>query len=295
MFEKNVYSMTGFGSGSHTIESTTIRFEIKSVNNRGLKVNVRSRPSIGTYEKPLRDLIGTKISRGSVDVNISINRESAIDNSLEVETIATNTIEAIHNIAGKIGLAQDLTAKDIFLIPGIFDNKSHDAVTEEEWESILKCANEALAQLMEMRKIEGEATASRLLELVQPVEIFRTEAIKIAPNVVERQMEKLKNRLNELDSIRPCDEQALEREVAFFADKVDINEEMDRLESHLSQFRSTISTGGEIGKRIDFLTQEILREINTTASKANDKEITTFAVNAKMAVEKIKEQAANME
>lgn len=287
--------MTGFGSGSHTIESTTIRFEIKSVNNRGLKINVRSRPSIGTYEKPLRDLIGTKISRGSVDINISINRESAIDNSLEVETIATNTVEAIHNIAGKIGLAQDLTAKDIFLIPGIFDNKSHDAVTEEEWASILKCANEALAQLMEMRQIEGEATASRLLELVQPVEVFRTEAIKIAPNVVERQMEKLKNRLNELDSIRPCDEQALEREVAFFADKVDINEEMDRLESHLSQFRSTISTGGEIGKRIDFLTQEILREINTTASKASDKDITTFAVNAKMAVEKIKEQAANME
>ena len=295
MFEKNVYSMTGFGSGSHTIESTTIRFEIKSVNNRGLKINVRSRPSIGTYEKPLRDLIGTKISRGSVDINISINRESAIDNSLEVETIATNTVEAIHNIAGKIGLAQDLTAKDIFLIPGIFDNKSHDAVTEEEWASILRCANEALAQLMEMRQIEGEATASRLLELVQPVEVFRTEAIKIAPNVVERQMEKLKNRLNELDSIRPCDEQALEREVAFFADKVDINEEMDRLESHLSQFRSTISTGGEIGKRIDFLTQEILREINTTASKASDKDITTFAVNAKMAVEKIKEQAANME
>ena len=295
MFEKNVYSMTGFGSGSHTIESTTIRFEIKSVNNRGLKINVRSRPSIGTYEKPLRDLIGTKISRGSVDINISINRESAIDNSLEVETIATNTVEAIHNIAGKIGLAQDLTAKDIFLIPGIFDNKSHDAVTKEEWASILRCANEALAQLMEMRQIEGEATASRLLELVQPVEVFRTEAIKIAPNVVERQMEKLKNRLNELDSIRPCDEQALEREVAFFADKVDINEEMDRLESHLSQFRSTISTGGEIGKRIDFLTQEILREINTTASKASDKDITTFAVNAKMAVEKIKEQAANME
>ncbi len=295
MFEKTVYSMTGFGSGSRTIESTTIHFEIKSVNNRGLKVNVRSRPSIGTYEKPLRDLIGKKISRGSVDVNISISRESTIDNSLEVESIAKNTVDAIHNIASKIGIAQDLTAKDIFLIPGIFDNKSHDAVTEEEWENILKCATEALAQLIEMRQIEGEATARRLLELVQPVEVFRTQAIKIAPNVVERQMEKLKNRLSELDTIRPCDEQALEREVAFFADKVDINEEMDRLESHLSQFRSTISTGGEIGKRIDFLTQEILREINTTASKANDKDITTFAVNAKMAVEKIKEQAANME
>lgn len=295
MSEKPVYSMTGFGSSSHTIDSTTIRFEIKSVNNRGLKVNVRSRPSIGTYEKALRDMIGKKIRRGSVDVNIAITRDTAIENSLEIETIAKNTVAVLHDIADKAGIARDLSAKDLLLIPGIFENKNHDAVTEEEWEGITGCAEEALSQLMEMRHTEGEVTANRLLDLVLPVENFRNEALKIAPAVVARQMEKLKNRLSELESIRPCDEQSLEREVAFFADKVDINEEMDRLESHLCQFRSTISKGGEIGKRIDFITQEILREINTTASKANDKEITTFAVEAKVAVEKVKEQAANME
>ncbi len=295
MFEQPVYSMTGFGSSSYSCDSTTIRFEIKSVNNRGLKINVRSRPSIGIYEKDLRDLISNRISRGSVDINISINRESAIENSLEVETIAKNTVTTIHAIAEKIGISCDLSAKDIFQIPGIFDNKTHEAVTEDEWEWIMQCAKESLDQLMEMRHTEGEVTANRLLELVAPVEIFRTEALKIAPDVVQRQMTKLQSRLDDLESIRPCDEQSLEREVAFFADKVDINEEMDRLESHLSQFRSTITKGGEIGKRIDFITQEILREINTTASKANDKEITKFAVEAKMAVEKVKEQAANME
>ena len=295
MFEKPVFSMTGFGSSQYSAGATTIRFEIKSVNNRGLKINIRSRPSIGTYEKALRDLVSEKIIRGSVDINISINRESALENSLEVETVARNTIDAIHAIAGKIGIAQDLSARDIFMIPGIFENKNHDAVSEEEWAGILHCAQESLTGLMEMRRTEGDATAKRLLELVKPVETFRNEAIKIAPNVVARQMEKLKNRLNELESIRPCDEQSLEREVAFFADKVDINEEMDRLASHLSQFRTTIEKGGEIGKKIDFITQEILREINTTASKANDKNITTFAVEAKMAVEKVKEQAANME
>ncbi len=295
MFDKPVYSMTGFGSSSLTVSTTTILFEIKSVNNRGLKVNIRSRPSIGSYEKILRDMISDKISRGSVDINISLTREVALETSLEMETTARNTINAIHNIAEKIGIAKDLTAKDIFMIPGIFDTKSHDAVDESEWAGVVKCAEEAIAELMEMRNTEGEATANKLLELVIPVETFRAAALKIAPDVVSRQMEKLKTRLSELDTIRPCDEQSLEREVAFFADKVDINEEMDRLESHLSQYRSTISNGGEIGKRLDFLTQEILREINTTASKANDKQITTFAVDAKMAVEKIKEQAANME
>ena len=295
MFANTIYSMTGFGAGSEIISATTIRFEIKSVNNRGLKINIRSRPSIGTHEKELRDMITSKLKRGSVDINIALNRENILENSLGIENTARNTIEAINTIADKIGIAQDLSAKDILLIPGIFDNRSIDSISTEEWETILICADKSLQQLLHMREIEGKATAQRLLELVKPVKTFREEALKIAPEVVKKQMEKLQNRLAELESIRPCDEQSLEREVAFFADKVDINEEMDRLESHLSQFNKTIEKGGEIGKRIDFITQEILREINTTASKANDKRITSFAVEAKMAVEKIKEQAANLE
>ncbi len=295
MFDKPVHSMTGFGTSSFTLDTTMIRFEIKSVNNRGLKINVRSRPSLGTYEKELRDLIGTKLHRGSVDINISLSREAIIENTLEIESIATSTITAINNIAAKLGIKQDLSAKDILLIPGIFDNRNTDGISEEEWNSILNSAQQALTELMGMRQTEGEITARRLLDLVEPVETFRNEAIKIAPAVVARQMERLKARLNELESIRPCDEQALEREITFFADKVDINEEMDRLKSHLGQFRNTLTKGGEIGKRIDFIAQEMLREINTTASKANDKGITSFAVEAKMAVEKIKEQAANLE
>ncbi|MBN2714088.1 MAG: DUF1732 domain-containing protein, partial [Planctomycetes bacterium] len=191
----------------------------------------------------------------------------------------------------------DLSISDLVHIPGLFDTGTECTINEDEWKVVEQAAQAAIEQVVEMRKNEGNATAESLLELIQPIEDFSVSAREAAPGVIERFRERITARIEELrkSGIDTGDRNALEREVCLFADRADINEEMDRLTSHISQFRQAIESGGEIGKRLEFLAQEFLREVNTTASKANDTAIVTKAVDAKLAVEKIKEQSANIE
>lgn len=292
---KPVFSMTGFGMGAAENEHATVRVELRSVNNRGQKLGVRARPGLGVYEKDLRDLIGDRLLRGSIDVTVNLSRKLSLDAAPLLEETAAAAIHTLRALADKLGLSDNLTARDLLEIPGIFDAGLDESVTEEEWPLVQQALQLALKQMTQMRQAEGAATAGRLLEIVQAVEEFRVNARSRAPEVVEKQRLKLRERLAELQEVRDADHAALERELLFFADRADINEEMDRLTSHVAQFRQTIENGGEIGKRLDFLAQEMLREVNTTASKANDLQLTKLAVDAKMAVEKIKEQAANLE
>ena len=288
--------MTGFGAGCAENEHATARVEIRSVNNRGSKLSVRSRPSLGAAEKNLRDIVNLQLQRGSIDVTVGLTRKLSLEQAPLLYEMAEAAIGTLRAIAGKLGLEDNLSARDLLLVPGLFGTDISESITAEEWPLIEQALNQALAQMAEMRRSEGEATAARLLEILQAIEDFRLAAMEFAPEVVQRQRQRLRERLAELEvSGRQADEQSLVRELLFFADRADINEEMDRLSSHVAQFRQLLASGGEVGKRLDFLTQEMLREVNTTASKANDLRITSGAVEAKMAVEKIKEQAANLE
>lgn len=296
MPDKPINSMTGFGAGCAENEHATARVEIRSVNNRGSKLSVRSRPSLGAAEKNLRDIVNLQLQRGSIDVTVGLTRKLSLEQAPLLYEMAEAAIGTLRAIAGKLGLEDNLSARDLLLVPGLFGTDISESITAEEWPLIEQALNQALAQMAEMRRSEGEATAARLLEILQAIEDFRLAAMEFAPEVVQRQRQRLRERLAELEvSGRQADEQSLERELLFFADRADINEEMDRLSSHVAQFRQLLASGGEVGKRLDFLTQEMLREVNTTASKANDLRITSGAVEAKMAVEKIKEQAANLE
>lgn len=290
-----VYSMTGFGLGTAENEHASARVELRSVNNRGQKLGVRARPALGVYEKDLRDSIAGQLLRGSIDVTINLTRKLSPDATPMLGETAAAAISTIRALAAKLGLADNLAARDLLDIPGLFDAGLDESLSEEEWPLVQASLTTALSQMAAMRQAEGAATAQRLLEILQAVEDFRVNAQARAPEVVERQRQKLRDRLGELPEVRDCDSAALERELLFFADRADINEEMDRLTSHVAQFRQTVEKGGEVGKRLDFLAQEMLREVNTTASKANDLQLTKLAVDAKMAVEKIKEQAANLE
>ena len=290
-----VYSMTGFGDGAATTDAFSVRVEIRAVNNRGSKISFRSRPPLNAYEKNLRDLISERLQRGSIDVNVTLNRHLDPEIGGQIEETARGAVATIRAIAKKLGLAGEVTVSDLLAIPGLFSESLNEPVTAEEWPAIERAAREALDKLCAMRAAEGRATADRLLEILKPVEDFQKLARERAPLVVERQREKLMARLAELGEVRDVDQQSLEREMVFYADHVDINEEMDRLASHAAQFRATLAQGGEIGKRLEFLAQEFLREVNTTASKANDLTITAAAVDAKTAVEKLKEQTANIE
>jgi uncharacterized protein (TIGR00255 family) len=289
--------MTGFGAGVFETADAgaTARVEIRAVNNRGAKISIRSRPALNEYEKKLRDLIAEHLQRGSIDVYVSVTRQIDAGAGAALAANARALITAIRAAADELNLAGSLTVSDLLHLPGLFGESFNAPLSEAEWEAIAAATALALEQHCAMRETEGAATAARLLEIVQQLDDFRALAREHAPQVVARQREKLQNYLAEIGAARDVDKQSVEREIVFFADRADINEELDRLASHCQQFRDTLAKGGEVGKRLEFLAQEFLREVNTTASKANDLTITAAAVEAKTAVEKLKEQTANLE
>lgn len=294
---QTIRSMTGFGAGTAETDRVSARVEIKCVNNRGLKIAVKSRPGLGALEKNLRDLIAAEIKRGSVDVFVGLTRKVDAAHPPCNAELARSLVAGVRSLAAGLGIDDALTARDLLLIPGLFDDSAYAPAEEGEWPALEQAAAAALRQVAAMRLVEGAATASSVAELAGELATFEAEARRLAPLVVEKARERLRARLEEIcpGGVRQADEQSLERELCFFADKADINEELDRLQSHLAQFKGLLEKGGEVGKRLEFLAQEFLREINTSASKANDVGIVSRAVEAKLAVEKIKEQAANLE
>ncbi|MDR3211833.1 MAG: YicC family protein [Planctomycetota bacterium] len=290
-----IYSMTGFGAAAAERDGARVRIEIKTVNNRGLKINIRSRPSLGMGEKIIRDRLNQVLARGSVEVFVFYERPIAGSGIIRLEN-ARGIVESLRRLASELDLPDNLTARDLPLIPGIFDNSAEDPLEESEITLVEEALALALAQVQQMRLTEGEKLAAILTALTEPLVEFVTRTRAAAPLAMERSKQRLQERLEDLrpQGLSNFDSQALERELCLIAEKADIHEELDRLESHLGQYRDTLSRGGEMGKRLDFLAQEFLREINTTASKSNATEIIQWAVQAKLTVEKIKEQAANL-
>lgn len=293
---ETIHSMTGFGAGTVEEGGLSVRVEIKCVNNRGVKLSVRSRPSLGVCEKNLRDLVTERLSRGSIDVYVAYERRTVGAACPIRAEAAREAVVGLRRLAAELGLEDNLSARDLAPIPGVFEYSAEEPATKTEWGIIEKAVRTALDQVSSMRRAEGLRLAEILGGLAQPLDDFVAMAISAAPLALERSRERLRSRLIELcpNGFSPADSQALEREMCLIADKADIREELDRLASHISQYRKALCRGGEIGKHVEFLAQEFLREINTAASKINDTEIIQEAVKAKLAVEKIKEQSANL-
>ena len=293
---KPINSMTGFGVGAAESGGLTVRVEIKCVNNRGMKLSVRSRPSLGVCEKNLRDLVTERLTRGSIDVYVNFERlGESVACAIRADA-AREAVAGLRRLAAELGLPDTLSASDLAAIPGVFEHSAEEPATPEEWVVIELAVMQALDQVCEMRRVEGGKLAGILAGLADPLDAFLEKTNAIAPAALERSRDKLRARLEEIvpAGFTAADHQALEREMCLIAEKADVREELDRLASHLGQYRNALAKGGEIGKRIEFLAQEFLREINTTASKTNDTEIVQEAVKAKLAVEKIKEQCANL-
>lgn len=292
-----IHSMTGFGAGAAEADGLVARVEVRAVNHRGMKLNVRSRPGLGPLERNLRNSVRDNLKRGAVDVYVTVIRPVDPEHLPVREDVARAVAAALRHLGAELDLAGELQVGHLVQVPGLFDTAGEECLNEDEWPAVEQALQQALDQVLAMRLAEGMATAAVLDDLVQPIADFAQEARNIAPAVVERQRDRLTARLEDLRAtgIDTGDRQALEREVCFFADRADINEELDRLGSHVDQYCGLLKKGGEIGKRLEFLAQEFLREINTCASKANDTGIVSKAIDAKLAVEKIKEQAANIE
>ena len=296
--------MTGYGQGSASGERHQVSVSLRSVNGRFLDLVVRLDESYRGLESPLRALLEGQLRRGRVEVNVDVRPLQALPARV---TIQTGVVEALHrawhDLADRGLVASELTLGDLLRLPEVVSIQLEtDQMGEAEQALALAAAHTALLQLVEAREQEGEQLArilgERLAELVQAAAKLRARA----PAVREDLRASLERRLQELLVPRPghadaraVDEVRLAQEVALLVERGDVTEELDRLDAHLAHFGELLSADGSLGKRLDFLSQEILRELNTVGSKCRDAEMARTVLDAKVLCEQLREQVQNVE
>lgn len=289
-------SMTGFGRGEFQNNGMEFRVEIKTVNHRYIDVFIKVPRQISFLEDKIREVLTKSISRGKID--IFVNFDCFGENKKEVlfdEYLADAYIDAIRKMKEKYNLRDDVSISLISKFPDILKVEKVDENEEELWEVLKVALNDAISSLIRMREKEGIELKKSLLEKLVIIEEQLVFIKKRAPEVVKEYKIRLENRINELLEQKPIDEYRIATEVAVFADRCSIDEEIVRLSSHILQFRNTLDLVQPIGRKLDFIIQEMNREINTIGSKANDLKITRNVVEVKGEIEKIREQAQNIE
>lgn len=291
-----IRSMTGFGRGEISQDGKEFTVEIKTVNHRYSDIFIKIPRQISFLEDRVRELVGKGISRGKIDVFITYNNYS--DDSKFVtfdEQLAKAYLSAVESLRDKFALADDISVSLISKFPDVLKVEQAQEDEEQLW-SLLKLAVEnAVSSLIRMRQTEGEGLKKALLERADVIESMVAEISRRAPEVPKEYKAKLSERIKELLDQQTVDESRLAMEVALFADRCSIDEELVRLTSHLSQFRQILGMDQPVGRKLDFLVQEMNREINTIGSKANDLVITKLVVDVKSEIEKIREQVQNIE
>jgi uncharacterized protein (TIGR00255 family) len=290
-------SMTGFGRGVVADANFSITVELKTVNNRFLDVALRLSGELQPLESVVKRQITNRLSRGRVDVYLNYERNDEVTYELNRPLIA-GYLSALRQMQEDFNLAGEPDLNVIARLPNVLQSRKDD-LSQEFIVGVEKAINSALDDLEKMRENEGLMLKDELLFRLNEIE-NRLPAIEAeAGNVTEEYRLRLTKRINELlaksDSQIEIDQARLAQEVAFLADRCDISEEIQRLKSHLEQFRQILNEEKEVGKRLDFLTQELNREANTIASKTNNLTIKENALVIKSEVEKIREQVQNVE
>ena len=291
-----IKSMTGYGSAKGTVEGIEVCVELKSVNNKFLDTSVRLPRNFLFAEETIKSAVMSHISRGKVDVFVTVDTSMADDMIVRVnEPLLKGYIEALESISKEYGLPNDITAMSVSRFPDVLNVEKKEVDADAGAEGIRIIAEQALCDFDGMRIREGaklkEDVLSKLETIEKLVGIIETES----PKTVEEYREKLKQKLFEVLGTTDIDETRIITEAAIFADKVAVDEETVRLHSHMAQLRSMLDGGSPIGRKIDFLLQEFNREANTTGSKCQNAEIAHVVVNLKSEIEKIREQIQNIE
>ncbi len=292
------YSMTGFGRGEKIFDTRRYTAEIKSVNSRFCDINIRMPRIFNFADSKIRKLISDELVRGKVD--IFINFEDSQNASSEVvlnEGLAKAYAQAIADVASLTSADPDLTAVRLSTFPDVLTVRQKNLDEDELYEELSACLKEALDGMKEMREAEGMNLTSDILDKVNELEKIRDEIASRAPEVVKDYRARLSARIDEIlddDKKAFYDESRLAAEVAVFADKCAIDEELKRLLSHFSQAKKIFAGSDTVGKKMDFLIQEINREVNTIGSKANDIEITNRVLLMKNLIEEMREQIQNL-
>lgn len=282
-------SMTGYGSAREEGENVVADVEVRTVNARFSKVSIKAPQSLGAYESDLESQTLKAVKRGNVALSVALRGRGAAT----PVTINEDVVLAYQAVFRRLGLPE----AGITQLPGVIVSNAPERASDDEIGTVRKALKAALEQLVAMREREGAALADVLVKSIATLASYREQVAARIPVVVEHQRVRLKERVDALlaSSGTQLDPQTLAREVAVLADRSDVTEELDRLASHFKQARELFGSSEPIGRTLDFVAQEMLREVNTIGSKSVDAELARLVIDMKSEVERFKEQVANVE
>ncbi|MDE6521010.1 MAG: YicC family protein [Ruminococcus sp.] len=289
-------SMTGYGRTQKILNGRDILVEIRSVNHRYYEYSSRIPRTYNYIDEKLKVLLKQKISRGKVDVNVSINNIEGRDTAIAINKgVAEGYVNALRSVSAELNLKDDITLSKLIKLPDIFNVQKAPDDEEQVWNDVAEVATEAIEKFVEMREKEGVKLYNDVLEKTSLILEMVGKVEELSPITTENYRNRLYQKLNEILNGKDFDQQRIITEAAVFAEKIAVDEETVRLRSHISQLVDLLESGDTIGRKLDFIVQEMNREVNTIGSKAQDLNITKLVVDMKAELEKIREQIQNIE
>ena len=294
----SILSMTGFGRGEIIKKGYKVTVELSSVNRKQFDCNISMPRELMSCDAKLQKIVGTHIKRGYIKGLVSVERSSESIRGcggMELSAIKQQ-VDAMRGVAAKLNLEDDLTLSSLFKIQMLMKSTATIDDPQAIWSDVEKTVVKALKKLKDMRRREGEVLEKDVCKRLKTLQRITTQIEKIAPKVPGCYQKTLQQRLKRLVAKESLvDKDALAREVAVFADRCDISEELTRLKSHFMQFEKVLDRGGVCGRTLDFICQEMFREINTSGSKANNADISRRVIDFKAGLEAVREQIQNIE
>ncbi|MBQ8298894.1 MAG: YicC family protein [Clostridia bacterium] len=290
-----IKSMTGYGQGKYTNEGRDYTVEIKAINHRYNDITVKLPRYLNFLEDTIRKYISNSLNRGKIDVYISLKNMSEEGRNIRVDRLLAGMyVKELREVAGEYGLPDDITATSVARLPDIFVVENEN-LEDLYWGELKNALDDALTNINNARCLEGERLANDIKIRLDKISEMIPIVEEASKNLLDEYKVKLQNRINELNANEIIDESRLGVEIVWFADKSSICEEITRLKSHIESFKEMLNVEGPIGKKIDFLIQEMNRETNTIGSKANSLGITKYVIEMKNELENIREQIQNIE
>ncbi len=292
-----VKSMTSFGrSSSEEGKNRLFTIEMKSVNSRYLDINMRMPKSIISLEEEIRKIINNTLARGKVDVFINLKNYTTNNGVPKLDMkLATDYYNCLKEIEANLDVKNDITVTQIARFPDVITMVEEEESIDEIWKEVKVLVENSLNMMIEMRKVEGSKLKEDILEKLAKVEEIVESINSIAENIPVAFKKKLEERLGDLLQGVEIDQNRVAMEVCILSDKATVDEEIIRLRSHIAQVRKTLELGEPVGRKLDFIIQEMNRETNTIGSKSNDVEMTNLVIEIKNILEKIREQVQNIE
>ncbi len=291
-----IKSMTGFGRCEVVNGERKITVEMKAVNHRYSEITIKMPKKLNFFEASIRGILKEYISRGKVDMFISYEDASEGRECVRYNAdIAEEYVGYIREISSRFGLENDAKASTIARMPEVLTLEEQAVDEDDIWKDLEKAVRGAATQFVDTRIAEGEKLKADLMQKLEGIEEMVEKIVLRSPDIIKEYREKITAKVQELLGDSNVSEQVLATEIIMFADKICVDEEMVRLRAHVSGMKDTLNAGKDVGRKLDFIAQEMNREANTTLSKANDLTVSNIAIDLKTEIEKIREQIQNIE